>query len=286
MGIRPIACLRIKPCFALSTDQRGEIQQLGELIVNVKSHRREDTCRSCRQFAENDVNINVTYDDPNLVHPGEQIFLSDQCGWETIQQGESLEAMLRRKFFQGRANKDLTALEKSQLRQAIDIVVANNPHRFNIHPHKKYGEDTINLPHDLSNFENYNSDDGLAALIIHEVSHTTDLTTPDNGYGGDGNHSFNEVTSQRMSFMEGWAVYNQAVANPADRRRIFSVHENISHEKANSTANNPNYVHSFGGVSFEDRVATEGIVAATFLSIDDNGKHRDALFDSFKGDQW
>ena len=59
----------------------------------------------------NDVNINVTYDDPNLVHPGEQIFLSDQCGWETIQQGESLEAMLRRKFFQGRANKDLTALE-------------------------------------------------------------------------------------------------------------------------------------------------------------------------------
>ena len=230
----------------------------------------------------NDVNINVTYDDPNVVHAGEQIFLSDKCGWETIQKGESLDAMLRRKFFNGRAYEDLTTREKAQLREAIDIVVANNPDRFNVHPHKKYGEDTINIPHDLSDFESYSSNEGLSALIVHEVAHTSDLTTPEGGYGGDGSHSFNEVTSQRMAFIEGWAIYNQALANPADRARIFDVHTNISREKANSTAKNPNYVHNFGGVSFEDRLATEGIVAATLLSIDDNGKHRDAIFASFK----
>ena len=230
----------------------------------------------------NDVNINIRYDDPNRIHPGEKIFLSEDLGYETIQPGESIDGMLRRKFFGGRKASELNAEEIEKLNWARDLVISRNPDRFNVHPHRELGTDNVNIPHDLSKFEQYNDDTGLAALIVHEVAHTADKTMPDSSYGGDGNHTFNEVTTENMAFIEGWAIYNQALVNPRDRERLFETYKNISHENANSTVDNPSYVMHFGGVSFEDRVATEGIVAATLVSIDDNGKNREALHNSFK----
>ncbi|MBF0407537.1 MAG: hypothetical protein HQM10_09285 [Candidatus Riflebacteria bacterium] len=81
--------------------------------------------------------------------------------------------------------------------------------------------------------------------LIHELSHTLDKNLPmgfaeeaitnffKDGtfvYGKDGMHSYGDITTPRVAFMEGWSWFNQMIEFRKDRDLVFSSIKTLSKE--------------------------------------------------------
>ncbi len=103
-------------------------------------------------------------------------------------------------------------------------------------------------PMSLGSIQMNTSSGDPQSTFLHEFAHTLDATIPGglitesvktlrNGqgilYGKDMRHSGNEVTTQRVAYMEGWAEFNQLLAEPSRVSGMESALKTVQTEDSN-----------------------------------------------------
>ncbi len=87
------------------------------------------------------------------------------------------------------------------------------------------------------NSQHYNysgSEANAQSTFVHEFAHTLDSTISEiwKPYGPDGSHYCNELTKSRVSFVEGWAEFNQMIDSEAKERYTKNACKSIMIEES------------------------------------------------------
>ncbi|MBF0409449.1 MAG: hypothetical protein HQM10_19070 [Candidatus Riflebacteria bacterium] len=131
-----------------------------------------------------------------------------------------------------------------------------------------------------------NSDKDSPHTFTHELAHIFDNSPlPFNAYGKDGAHYFNEKTSPRTAFKEGWAQFNELSYFGTGTSGVFEDSD-IKKIKIEDTASAGNYVEidaASSSLSGNDLLSVEGVNA--FIMYDISLKANDGrkkIYDAFK----
>ncbi|HNV70426.1 MAG TPA: DUF4124 domain-containing protein [Candidatus Ozemobacteraceae bacterium] len=106
----------------------------------------------------------------------------------------------------------------------------------------------------------------MKATFVHEIAHTLDLGQIEFGaYGSDGDHWFNEVTTEKAAFCEGFANYIVTLLYPSRARDFRGSLQQIRIENASGTYQ---YISpSDPRLKASDLLKVEGVVTLTLHQI-------------------